>query len=56
MESNYGQELLANPNFLFFYPFTLAIVLLLVDFPYTMHYLLHFILGSDRGLLARAPT
>jgi hypothetical protein len=43
---NYGQELLANPNFLFFYPFTLAIVLLPVDFAYTMHYVLHFILGA----------
>jgi hypothetical protein len=43
---NYGQELLANPNFLFFYPSTLAIVLLPVDFAYTMHYVLHFILGA----------
>jgi hypothetical protein len=43
---NYGQELLANPNFLFFYPFTLAIVLLPVDLAYTMHYVFHFILGA----------
>jgi hypothetical protein len=43
---NYGQELLANPNFLFFYPSTLAIVLLPVDFAYTMHYVFHFILGA----------
>jgi hypothetical protein len=43
---NYGQELLANPNFLFFYPSTLAIVLLPVDFAYTMHYVVHFILGA----------
>jgi small-conductance mechanosensitive channel len=43
---NYGQELLANPNFLFFYPFTLAIVLLPVDCAYTMHYVLHFILAA----------
>lgn len=43
---NYGQELLANPNFLFFYPSTLAVVLLPVDFAYTMHYVLHFILGA----------
>ena len=28
---NYGQPLLANPNLLFFYPFTLLIVLLPVD-------------------------
>jgi hypothetical protein len=43
---NYGQELLANPNFLFFYPSTLALVLLPVDFAYTMHYVFHFILGA----------
>ena len=43
---NFGQELLANPNFLFFYPSTLAIVLLPVDFAYTMHYVFHFILGA----------
>ena len=43
---NYGQELLANPNFLFFYPSTLSIVLLPVDFAYTMHYVFHFILGA----------
>jgi hypothetical protein len=43
---NYGQELLANPNFLFFYPFTLGIILLPVDFAYTMHYVVHFVLGA----------
>ncbi len=46
---NYGQELLANPNFLFFYPYTLVIVLLPVDFAYTMHYVLHFILAGIGG-------
>ena len=43
---NYGQPLLANPNFLFFYPFTLLIILLPVDVAYTMHYLAHFVLAA----------
>jgi hypothetical protein len=39
---NYGQPVLANPNLLFFYPFTLLVVLLPVDIAYTMHFLGHF--------------
>lgn len=43
---NYGQPILANPNFLFFYPDTLFIVLLPIDFAYTMHYIAHFALAG----------
>src|SRR5208282_6316279 len=51
---NYGQPVLANPNLLFFYPFTLLIVLLPVDVAYTMHFLVHFALaGIGVYLLAR---
>jgi len=39
---NYGQPVLANPNLLFFYPFTLLMVLLPVDIAFTMHFLAHF--------------
>jgi len=39
---NYGQPVLANPNLLFFYPFTLLIVLLPIDIAFTMHFLVHF--------------
>jgi hypothetical protein len=39
---NYGQPLLANPNLLFFYPFTLLMVLLPIDIAFTMHFLAHF--------------
>ena len=51
---NYGQPVLANPNLLFFYPFTLLIVLLPIDAAYTLHFLLHFALaGIGTYLLAR---
>lgn len=43
---NFGQPVLANPNFLFFYPYTLFIALLPVDFAYTMHYVVHFALAA----------
>ncbi len=43
---NYGEPVLANPNFLFFYPYTLLIVLLPIDFAYTMHYVAHFALAG----------
>jgi len=39
---NYGQPLLANPNLLFFYPFTLLIVLLPIDAAFTLHFVGHF--------------
>jgi hypothetical protein len=39
---NYGQPVLANPNLLFFYPFTLLIVLLPAGVAFTMHFLVHF--------------
>jgi len=51
---NYGQPLLANPNLLFFYPSTLAIVLLPIDLAYKLHYLAHFALaGIGTYLVAR---
>ncbi|HEV2176553.1 MAG TPA: YfhO family protein [Terriglobia bacterium] len=43
---NYGEPLLANPNFLFFYPYTLVIVLLPAAFAYTMHYIAHFAIAA----------
>lgn len=43
---NYGQPLLANPNLLFFYPFTIAIILLPIDLAYKLHYLTHFALAG----------
>lgn len=52
---NYGQPVLANPNLLFFYPFTLLIVLLPVDIAFTMHFLVHFALaGIGVYVLARS--
>ncbi|MGA3167693.1 MAG: YfhO family protein [Terriglobia bacterium] len=51
---NYGQPVLANPNLLFFYPYTLLIVLLPVEAAYTLHFLVHFALaGIGTYLLAR---
>ena len=51
---NYGQPVLANPNLLFFYPYTLLIVLLPVEAAYTLHFLGHFALaGIGTYLLAR---
>ncbi|HMD84845.1 MAG TPA: hypothetical protein VKO18_09105 [Terriglobia bacterium] len=52
---NYGQAVLANPNLLFFYPFTLLIVLLPTDIAFTMHFLVHFALaGIGAYVLARS--
>ena len=39
---SYGEPLLANPNYLFFYPTTLLVILLPVEFAYQFHYVLHF--------------
>jgi len=39
---SFGEPVLANPNFLFFYPATLLIVLLPVGLAYGLHYILHF--------------
>jgi hypothetical protein len=51
---NYGEPVLANPNFLFFYPSTLLVVLLPVDFGYKLHYIVHFVLAAaGTYLLAR---
>lgn len=43
---NYGQPVLANPNVLFFYPFTLLVVLLPVDIAYTLHFIVHFAIAA----------
>ncbi len=52
---NYGQAVLANPNLLFFYPFTLLIVLLPINIAFTMHFLVHFALaGIGVYVLARS--
>lgn len=52
---NYGQPVLANPNLLFFYPFTLLIVLLPVNLAFTLHFLVHFALaGIGVYVLARS--
>jgi hypothetical protein len=52
---NYGQPVLANPNLLFFYPFTLLMVLLPIDIAFTMHFLVHFALaGIGVYVLARS--
>jgi hypothetical protein len=54
---NYGQAVLANPNFLFFYPDTLLLVVLPIDVAYTLHYLAHFALaGVGTYFLARRWT
>jgi hypothetical protein len=51
---NYGQPLLANPNLLFFYPYTLFIVIFPIDFAYPLFYVVHFALaGIGTFLLAR---
>ncbi|HEY6291681.1 MAG TPA: YfhO family protein [Terriglobia bacterium] len=39
---SFGEPVLANPNFLFFYPTTLLIILLPVGLAYGLHYILHF--------------
>ena len=43
---NFGEPILANPNFLFFYPSTLLLIVLPLDLGYTLHYILHFILAG----------
>jgi hypothetical protein len=54
---NYGEPVLANPNFLFFYPSTLLLILLPIDFGYKLHYLAHFVLAAaGTYLLARRWT
>ena len=51
---NYGQPLLENPNLLFFYPYTLFIILLPIDFAYPLFYVVHFALaGVGAFLLTR---
>jgi hypothetical protein len=51
---NWGQPLLANPNTLFFYPFTILIVLLPIDVAYPLHYAFHFSIAAlGAYLLAR---
>jgi Bacterial membrane protein YfhO len=51
---NWGQPLLANPNTLFFYPYTLAIILLPIRLAYPLHYVFHFsIAAAGTYLLAR---
>lgn len=43
---NFGEPILANPNFLFFYPSTVLLVALPLDLGYTLHYVLHFMLAG----------
>ena len=51
---NYGQPLLENPNLLFFYPYTLFIILFPIDLAYPLFYVVHFALaGIGTFLLAR---
>ncbi len=51
---NWGQPLLANPNTLFFYPYTLAIVLLPINVAYPLHYVVHTSIAAlGTYLLAR---
>jgi hypothetical protein len=51
---NYGQPFLENPNHLFFYPYTLFILLLPINLAYPLHYVFHFTLGGvGTYLLAR---
>jgi hypothetical protein len=51
---NYGQPLLENPNLLFFYPYTLLIILLPINFAYPFFYVVHVALaGIGTYLLAR---
>lgn len=51
---NFGEPVLANPNFLFFYPTTLLLIALPINLAYTLHFVLHFGLGAvGTYLLAR---
>ncbi len=43
---DYGEALLANPNFLFFYPFTLVIALLPLPIAFALHFVTHLALGA----------
>ncbi|MGH6628321.1 MAG: hypothetical protein ACREB3_01155, partial [Burkholderiales bacterium] len=38
---NFGEPVLANPNFLFFYPTTLLLIALPINLAYTLHFVLH---------------
>ncbi len=52
---NFGEPVLANPNFLFFYPFTPLLILLPIDLAYTLHYVVHFAVAAvGTYCLARA--
>jgi len=51
---NCGQPLLENPNQLFFYPYTLLMILLPIDFAYPFFYIVHVALaGIGAYLLGR---
>ncbi|HUI40705.1 MAG TPA: YfhO family protein [Terriglobia bacterium] len=51
---SFGEPVLANPNFLFFYPTTLLVALLPVGLAYSLHYVLHFAwMALGTYLLAR---
>jgi len=43
---NYGEPVLANPNFLFFYPSTFLLIVLPIDVAYALHYVLHFAVAA----------
>lgn len=52
--TNWGQALLANPQLLFFYPYTALMILLPLGVAYPLHYALHFLIGAvGTYLLAR---
>src|SRR5438093_877866 len=51
---NWGQHVLSDPNALFFYPSTLVLVLLPVNFAFSMHFVVHFAwAGAGAYVLAR---
>jgi hypothetical protein len=43
---NWGQPLLSNPNTLFFYPYTVFIILLPVNIAYPLHYVVHISIAA----------
>ncbi len=43
---SFGEPALANPNYLFFYPSTLLLILLPAGYAYCLHYVLHWALGG----------
>jgi hypothetical protein len=43
---NYSEPVLANPNFLFFYPSIFLLIVLPIDLAYTLHYVLHFAVAA----------